>query len=193
MGDRTAPVVLGCPLNLQGEARRGQLHTGEWYSREKSKLRYKFGILQHMGGFSVTKPNEIIKGVSVERAEKRRMMIPGTLQHSEARKGTEQSGAEIPGTRHPGRQGKSISWRKGAGRCRGRSSGRGGLGSGRGIWRPGGLSALNGHGFSRDRRSISRSGKRLTAVGLRENGRGGPGSQERQLLPEVLQQNKAEK
>lgn len=51
-----------------------------------------------MGGFSVTKLNEIIKGVSVERAEKRRMVIPGTLQHSEARKGTEQSGAEIPGT-----------------------------------------------------------------------------------------------
>lgn len=47
------------------------LGTRVWCSGEKSELRYKFEVLQHMDGLSVTKLDETNQGVSMDQAGKR--------------------------------------------------------------------------------------------------------------------------
>lgn len=101
----------------------------------------------------------------------------------------------IPGTGHLERQGKKDFLEKGEDRCcdspdkqeeeREVTAGCGDSEM---------FSNLDGHSFGRVGTSIGRRGKRLTRLGLAENERQRAAeSQQRQLFPEVLQQNKAEK
>lgn len=100
----------------------------------------------------------------------------------------------IPGTGHLERQGKKHFLGKGEDRCCDSPDKQEEREVTAGCGDSEMFSDLDRHGFGRVGTSIGRRGKRLTRLGLAENGRRRAAeSQQGQLFPEVLQQNKAEK
>lgn len=83
-----------------------------WRSGEKSELRYKFGIPQHMDGFNVTRLDETSKGVSMDQGGERSMDVSQGHPNTQRLVRGLSEMRRIPDTGHPERQGKSISWER---------------------------------------------------------------------------------
>lgn len=103
MGEEMEPVLLGCPIRPPGGS-TAWAWVWVWCSGEKSELRHKLGILQHMGEFNVTRLDETNRVWLWIKQGRSPWIGPGDTQNSEVGKGTEWW--RIPGIGYHEKQGK---------------------------------------------------------------------------------------